>query len=147
MYTIYQVMPGDTLDSLARSNNINLFELRRINNFPFNYEVSVGEQIILPSNNSDFMYYTVVKGDTMYGIAKKFNVDLNTLLQVNGLNANDFIYPDEKIMIPNGNANTYIVKENDTINDILNNANISIEELIRKNERIFLLPGQLLIIS
>ena len=104
MYTIYQVMPGDTMGSVATKFKTSMEELRRINSLPFNYDFSVGEQIIVPAtNNNPFFYYTVEQGDNIYALARKYNVDLDTLLQINGLNKNDYIYPGNQLIIPKNN--------------------------------------------
>ena len=91
MYTIYQVMPGDNLQVISDKFNTSIENLRKINSLPFNYDLTVGEQIIVPSISKEpFIYYTIQKGDNMYEIARKYNVDLNTLLRINGLNKDDY---------------------------------------------------------
>jgi len=148
MYTIYQVMPGDTMSSVATKFKTSMEELRRINSLPFNYDFSVGEQIIVPAtNNNPFFYYTVEQGDNIYALARKYNVDLDTLLQINGLNKNDYIYPGNQLIIPKNNIKTYIVLENETLSNVSEKLNTDVQTLINENENIYLLPGQLLIIN
>lgn len=147
MYKIYTVKEGETLDSISNQIGISVEELRRINNLPFNYTFKADEQIIVPNkNNESFFYYTVENGDTIYGIARKNNIEPNLLLQINGLNANDYIYPGEKIMIPASGVKTYIVLPNDTLNSVLTKLNTNIDKLIKENE-IYLMPNQLLILK
>ena len=146
MYTIYQIMPGDEISTLATKFKTSIENLRRINNLPFNYDFQIGEQIIVPANNdSNFIYYTVKKGDNIYSLSQKYNVDLETLLQINGLNKDDYIYPNEQLMIPSANIETYIVEEGDTIGIIANKLNKEVNDVINENENIYLLPGQLII--
>lgn len=148
MYTIYQIMPGDTLSNLATKFKTSMEDLRRINNLPFNYDFTVGEQIIVPAtNNEPFFYYTVQKGDNMYALARKYRVDLDTLLQINGLDQDDYIYPGEQLMIPQSSVTTYIVQDNETLSSVSNKLNTNIETLLDNNENIYLLPGQMLIIN
>lgn len=147
MYTIYQVMSGDTLKIIADKFNTDIETLRRINSLPFNYDLTINEQIIVPVNNNEpFIYYTIQKGDNMYEIARKYNTDLDTLLKINGLSRNDYIYPGEQIMIPKGNIVTYIVEDSETLKDVSNKLNIDIEKIVKDNENIYLLPNQLLTI-
>lgn len=146
VYTIYQIMPGDEISTLATKFKTSIENLRRINNLPFNYDFQIGEQIIVPANNdSNFIYYTVKKGDNIYSLSQKYNVDLETLLQINGLNKDDYIYPNEQLMIPSANIETYIVEEGDTIGIIANKLNKEVNDVINENENIYLLPGQLII--
>ena len=148
MYTIYQVMPGDNLQVISDKFNTSIENLRKINSLPFNYDLTVGEQIIVPSISKEpFIYYTIQKGDNMYEIARKYNVDLNTLLRINGLNKDDYIYPGEELMIPQGNIQTYIVENDETLYDVSNKLNTNVDKIIEDNDSIYLLPGQLLIIK
>lgn len=147
MYTIYQIMPGDTINDIANRFNTSVENLRKINSLPFNYDLTVGEQIIVPATKEPYFYYTVQTGDNMYAISKRYNVDLSTLLQINGLKENEYIYPGEEIIIPGSNIKTYIVEEGETLNDVSNKLNTSVDKIIRNNENIYLLPGQLLIIK
>lgn len=148
MYTIYQVMPGDNLQVISDKFNTSIENLRKINSLSFNYDLTVGEQIIVPSISKEpFIYYTIQKGDNMYEIARKYNVDLNTLLRINGLNKDDYIYPGEELMIPQGNIQTYIVENGETLYDVSNKLNTNVDKIIEDNDSIYLLPGQLLIIK
>lgn len=147
MYKIYVIEAGDTLDVVANKVGISTEELRRINNLPFNYQFRVGEQIVIPNNsNEPFFYYTIEKCDTIYGISRKYNIEPNLLLQLNGLNASDYIYPGEKLMIPSSDVKTYVVLPNDTLNSVLNKLDTSIDRLIQDNE-IYLMPNQLLVLK
>ena len=44
--------------------------------------------------------YEIVKGDTLYGVAKKYGITLNELRRLNGFSQNQAIYPGQKIMVP-----------------------------------------------
>ncbi len=44
--------------------------------------------------------YTVVEGDTWFGIAGAFDVDAESLAAVNGLTLEDFIQPGDVLVIP-----------------------------------------------
>ena len=55
----------------------------------------------------------------------------------------EYIYPGEVIIIPKSSINTYVVKEGDTILDILKLS--TMDELMDKNDKIYLLPNQLIV--
>jgi len=88
-----------------------------------------------------------VSGDTLYDIARRNNVDVNTLLLLNGLNQNDFLYPGQEIVIPANNSKIYITKEGDTLSKILDENNISFDELNRRNQNLYLLEDQMIILE
>jgi LysM repeat protein len=48
--------------------------------------------------------YTVVQGDTLFGIATKLGVDMPRLLGANGLHENSLIIPGQRLGVPQGGA-------------------------------------------
>lgn len=40
-----------------------------------------------------FEYYTIKKGDSLYKIAKTYNINPSLLASMNGFDMNDYIYP------------------------------------------------------
>ena len=64
MYSIYQVMFGDTLESIANKFNTTVDKLREINN---SINMDNGSYIIVPSMSDDaFEAYIVKSGDTIF---------------------------------------------------------------------------------
>ena len=99
-------------------------------------------------NNSDqnyFEYYTIKKGDNLYAIAKKYNVNPKLLSVVNGLNINDYIYPEQIIMIPRSDYAYYITKEGDTLSLVAKTFNTNEETILKYNPTIYLGEGQLIV--
>ena len=134
MYQIYQVGPNEDINVIARKIGIPADELRRINGIGDTSNIISGSYIIIPSMNNmndnymeEYNKYTVKTGDTMYGIAKDSNIDVDTLLSLNGLNKNDYIYPNQEIVIPS--SKTYVTQENDTITDSVNKLNINTDKI------------------
>lgn len=77
--TIYTVMPGDTLYSIARQFNTTVDILRDLNTLTTNI-LSIGQKLQIPTSQT---VYTVVSGDTLYGIAKKFNTSVDNIKSAN----------------------------------------------------------------
>ena len=74
MYSIYQVMPGDTIDSIANLTGTSMDTLIKINGLT-NMELNPGNYIVVPMNiNLPFTTYKVEKNDNIYSIAKKYNI-------------------------------------------------------------------------
>ena len=148
MYTIYQVQNGDTLASVASKFGISLDMLSSLNGIMVGSVLNPGDYIVVPRmqvENPYFMEYTVKKGDNIYEIAKKYNIDSSQLLRLNGLNDTDIIYPNQIIMIPKNEVRFYITKPDDTLNKVKRELNVSANELARANEIIYLVNDQLLV--
>lgn len=146
MYKIYQIEYGDTLDLIALKTNTTIDELKRINGINNNYDISVGELIIVPNNDNEmFSTYIVNTGETLWSIAQSNNIDIDTLLKLNGLDEKDYIYPNQEIIIPNSNVDIYITKYNDTVQDVLSNLGVDIVTLANENNKIFVVEDQLML--
>ena len=108
----YIVKPGDTLYKISTEYDTTPNELIKINNLT-NTTLSIGQKLIIPNNNININTYTVNKGDTLYNIAKKLNISINDLKELNNI-TNDILSIGQILKIPN-NETTYIVKSGDTI--------------------------------
>ena len=146
MYDIYTVQSQDTLEKIANQFGTTIGVLAQINGFGSNHVLVPGNQLIVPvMRQQPYTYYTVKKGDNMYEIAKNNNIDYSLLLQLNGLEQEDYIYPNQTIMLPREGLNIYLTKNDDTLNSVLQQIGISLEELVQENDKIYLRPEQILI--
>lgn len=145
MYEIYTINKDDEIDDILRKYNIDMEELVKINGIIDLNNLKEGMQIIVPVNrNNIYKYYTVKKGDTISGIASLYNIDKDMLVAINGLDMEDYIYPNQTLMLPNDGILLYLTKSGDTIRDVLDKFNVSIEELLRNNENIYLMEEQII---
>ena len=92
-----------------------------------------------------FDYYTIDKGDNLYKISRKYNINPNLLASLNGLDMNDYIYPGQTLLIPNSNYSYYITKQGDTLDMVSKTFNVSNSKLLDDNKTIYLLEGQMLV--
>lgn len=132
MYKIYQV-GNETLNDIAKKFNTTVENLEKINGIT---SVIPGSYIIIPTNTSEYITYIVKQGDNIYAIAKEHGVDYETLLKINGLEENAYIYPNQEIMIPT--SKMYVTNEKETIKDILNKLQIKIEDIKNIGDLYFL---------
>ena len=72
--------------------------------------------------------YTVKRGDTLYGIARKYNLTVDELKSLNNLIGNE-IYIGQKLQIRPIQGNSYIVKRGDTLYSIARDYNVSVSDL------------------
>lgn len=145
----YTVQKGDTLWSIAKKFNTSVDKLKDINNINNNL-LSIGQKLLIsekaPVNSN---YYIVKRGDTLYGIAKKYNISVDELKNNNNLN-NDILSIGQQLLITNNNTgnNIYTVKPGDTLYSIarLNNTTVSQLADINNLNTTILSIGQQLII-
>ncbi|MBQ9024623.1 MAG: LysM peptidoglycan-binding domain-containing protein [Bacilli bacterium] len=80
----YTVKKGDNLYDIARKYNTSVDNIKRLNNLNSNL-LSIGQILKIPSESSSSNVYTVVKGDSLYSIARKFNTSVDSLKRKNNL--------------------------------------------------------------
>ena len=85
-----------------------------------------------PVNNIDTNNYTVQRGDTLYSIANKYNLTVDSLKKINNLTSNE-IFIGQVLNIKPIQSNTYIVQRGDTLYSIAANYNVSVEDLKEVN--------------
>lgn len=134
----YTVKKGDTLYSIASKNNLNVQELKDLNNLTSN-NLSIGQSLLIkknPKENTNVTTYTVKSGDTLYSIAKKYNTTVNAITTLNNLSSNSLSI-GQTLKIPTSTQNTaeptYIVKSGDTLYSIARKYNTTVSELINRN--------------
>ena len=148
MYSIYQVQSGDTLASVASKFGSSISDLSRLNGIMVGSILTPGEYIVVPKRqmeNPYFVNYVVKKGDNIYDIAKKSNINPGQLLRLNGLNETDIIYPDQIILLPRSGVSFYVTENDDTLNNVTNTLKASADELARQNKTIYLMNDQLIV--
>jgi len=101
--------------------------------------------IKLNEQNTYFTYYTIEKGDNLYAISKKYNINPKLLAAINGIKDNEYIYPGQEIMIPKSGYSYYITGEGDTLSGVAGAFRTNTENLARLNNTIYLLPEQILV--
>lgn len=143
MYSVYKIMFGDTLDSIANKTNTTVEELMNINS---NIDMSVDSYIVVPSSmNDSFFTYIVKSGDNLYQIAREYNINSSDLAAINGIKVDEYLYPNQQLMIPTNKTLVYVTKEGDTLDVVLDNFNTSYDNIKRQNKKIYLMPEQLII--
>lgn len=152
-FTIYTVRIGDTLYSIAKKNNTTVNKIKELNNLESDTLV-VGQQLKIPYNtmldeafDNDYLIYVVKSGDSLYSIAKKYNMSVQKLIEINDLKSNIITVGQQlKVIVQNDNAIpigstcygegyveptyiTYTVKKGDNLYNIAKKYNVSVDSI------------------
>ena len=146
MFESYRLEKGELLDSVAKKFNTSVKVLQDLNNLYYLDDIRENMELIVPSNSKDyFNYYVVEKGDSLYAIARKYNINPELLASLNGLNMDDYIYPNQQILIPKNGYSYYITADGDTIDEVIKVFNTDMNKFLKENPTIYLMEGQLLV--
>ena len=152
---MYTVKKGDTLYNIARVYGVSVDAIRNLN-YLKNNQLVVGQVIRIPEIYTkpeemvvpQYINYKVQKGDSLYSIARKYNLSVDTIMQDNGLkNTNLVLGENLKIRVkmegiveecfgeeysPNSSTE-YIVQKGDTLYGVAKKYNISVSDLLQAN--------------
>ena len=94
---IYIVNLGDTPQSIAKKYNIPTYVLSMLNNLNEIPNLVVGQALLILTPTK---YHTVSQGETLYSIASRYGVDLNTIYRNNpNLGGRPLVYPGQTLII------------------------------------------------
>lgn len=148
----YTVVSGDTLYSIARKFNTSVDILKQINNLTSN-NLTIGQLLKIPSSSEseegsssgsgdNYFLYTVRSGDSLYAIARKYNVSVDEIKKLNNL-TNNTLSIGQVLKISgttnNENINTninYVVVSGDSLYSIARKYNTTVDEIKRLNNLI-----------
>lgn len=156
----YTVKKGDSLWSIANKYNTTVNELKTLNNLTSN-SLSIGQQLKLPTEEvvvpESPLYsntYTVKSGDSLYSIAKKYDITVDELKTTNNLTSNTLSI-GQVLKIPGTSIdepNTHTVSKGESLYSIANKYGTTVNELKNLNSlttntlsigQILKLPGTL----
>lgn len=142
----YRIKKGDTLSHIAKKYHVKVNDLKKWNNiininliFPDQVlDIIVDYQISITTTGENNIY-KIKKGDNLTKIAHQYNVTISNLVTWNNIKNPNLIYPGELLKINqvnNDHVIEYIVNEEDTIDKITTNFNVSKYELQKINSNL-----------
>ncbi|WP_209123805.1 LysM peptidoglycan-binding domain-containing protein [Alkalihalobacillus sp. BA299] len=146
----YTVVSGDSLSVIAKRFSTTVDAIRNTNNLTSDV-IRVGQTLTIPSNNETSApkiqiidsVYTVVSGDSLSVIAKKFGTTVDALRTANNLNT-DVLQIGQRLVIPTVNTNLTTPKQTAPAQDgSTEPVTVSyIEHTIRSGDNIWNLSNQ-----
>ena len=98
--SLYVVRTGDTLSDISEMFGVSVNTIVWANDLRNARSIRPGQQlVILPVSGVE---HTVVKGDTLASIAKKYNADALEIADFNGLEAGTALAVESTIIVPGG---------------------------------------------
>lgn len=134
---IYTVKAGDSLYQIAIKYNTTVDAIKSSNNLTSN-NLSIGQKLTIPVVQSDVfpsstITYTVIKGDSLYKIAIRYDTTVDAIKNANNLTSNSLSI-GQKLTIPSTSRyKTYIVKAGDSLYQISKNNNTTVENIKKLN--------------
>lgn len=150
------VKRGDTLSHFASTYNVTVSDIKRTNNLKSDL-IFVGQTLQIPTNtvtasnsassSNKTAVHTVKRGDTLWGIGRKYGISVSSLKSINQLTTNT-IYVGQKISLKNSSSSTspktqttkekatssYIVKRGDSLWKISKQYGVSVSQLKSWND-------------
>ncbi len=99
---------GDTLFKISKQYGVPLKELMYKNNFNDATKIIEGEVIVIPHKdihryqNNEHLTYKVIEGDTLYKIARDYNVNVKDIISINNLSNDSYLKLNQIILLPKG---------------------------------------------
>ena len=134
----YTVVKGDTLSKIANEFNTTVEELKRLNNLTSDL-LQIGQVLFVPTTTITPIYetYIVQKGDTLYGIARKYDITVDKLKNINNITSNN-LYIGQQLKVPvqeplEEDYEIYTVVKGDSLWLISQKYDVSVDDLIEIN--------------
>lgn len=131
----YIVQKGDSLYAIANKYGTTVNKLKELNNLTSN-NLSIGQKLLLepaqtlPTPPASGTIYTIQPGDTLYAIANKFGVTVDSIKQANNLTSNTLTI-GKTLSIPTSTPSpkTYTVQKGDTLYGIAIKNGTTVEKI------------------
>ena len=158
------VESGDSLWALASKYNTEVGIIKQIN-YLNNDLLSIGSTLLIPiskSKSNTFIPYEmhiVSEGDTLWDIARTYNLEVSDLVNMNSINENSYLQLGQQLTIGNKNIHRnieskkrtilYSIKQGDNLYKISELFDVTIKSIkdINNFEDDTLMPGQIIKIA
>ena len=104
-YGVHIVAKGETLEVIAKKWDSNISDIVALNEIKKVDSVKVGDELKIPIEKTevaltDSKEYTIKNGDTLTGISKKFDVEVNKIVALNDIKSHKNLRAGDTIVLP-----------------------------------------------
>ncbi|MDQ7795935.1 MAG: LysM peptidoglycan-binding domain-containing protein [Spirochaetia bacterium] len=116
-YDIYKVKQGDTLTAISRHYGVSISMIAKVNPGLNPDRLKIGQTLMIPlslqplnpsmssnassgSASAQSTSHTVQKGDTLYGIARRYDTTAQKIASLNGISVNSVLRIGQKLKVP-----------------------------------------------
>lgn len=139
---IYTVKKGDSLYQIAKKYQTTVEEIKKLNNLKTN-DLKINQVLKIPEKKvttppkqitEDYDIYIVKKGDSLYKIAKNYDITVTKLKEMNNLKS-DTLQINQELKVPKSKESyiIYKVKKGDSLYQIAKKNNTTVEEIKKLN--------------
>lgn len=170
----YTVVAGDSLGAIAQRFGVSVETLVQLNGITDPNTLMLGQQLKIPgaaptttggtapATTGQTTTYTVVAGDTLAAIARRYGTTIDELVRLNNIANPNVLSLGQQLIVPvadgttpatggtsTGQGQTYVVQKGDTLLSIARRFGVTVAQLQAANnianpDRIY--PGQVLVI-
>ena len=170
----HKIRQAENLGLIANKHQTSVMAIRQVNQLASN-NIRTGHYLLIPDKNNSYgkhpfkprrtiqrnkqRIYTVRRGDSLWGIARKFSVSSKNLASWNNLRLNSVLRPGQKLVVKKGRrtkvafssaanpfpGNKYTVRKGDSLFNISRKFNVTVADLRKWNSGSMgkhLYPGQ-----
>ena len=132
-YFEYSVVSGDNLFNIANRFNTTVNQIRTLNSLTSD-NLRIGQVLKIPGEkpNINETTYTVQAGDTLFGIARRFNLTIDELRRINNLTS-DSLSIGQVLNLTKETNKEHTVVAGDTLWSIATRYNTTVDAIMRLN--------------
>lgn len=141
-FVLHRLEAKETLYALSRKYGVSVDEIKKANADVNINELKVGQVLRVPSPekttaaNKNTSTHIVIAGETLYSIAKKYNVSVDEMKKINPTAVSGISIGDE-LLIP-GKPVEDVIKRNDTpVNTTPTNTNANVSHTVAAGETLY----------
>jgi LysM repeat protein len=98
--TVHTVQAGDTLWKIAQKYGVTVQAITGVNQLNANMYLVVGQKLTIPKKPTSATVHTVLSGDTLWKVAKKYGVTVQALAETNQILPTAYLTIGQKLTIP-----------------------------------------------